>query len=300
MRETARDGRALIITDDPGWHGRSLRTALAARGVPASFLSLRDAWFSIGRGRAEVRLPGFDGALPRGVFVRGVAGGSLEEVILRLNVLHALAMLDVPVMNSGRAIERTVDKTLTSFLLARHSIPTPETWACEAPAQAQALCAPLFARGRQLVLKPMFGSQGEGLLLLKNAEDLAACAPSGGVFYLQEFLGPQSPPYRDWRVMVIAGIARFCMVRESAHWITNRAQGGRCVAAFLDPALVALAEGAARALEVDYAGVDLLLDERGHWVVTEVNGVPAWWGLSQATAQDVTGALADAFCARLG
>lgn len=299
MNLPARDPRVVIFTDEPGWHGRSLRRALAARGVDSVFLSLKEIRFVVDATGPAPCLPGFDGALPRGAFVRGVPGGPLESVILRLDALHALAMLGVPVFNTGRAIERTVDKVLTSFLLARRGVPTPATWACESIADAQAICAPIFAARGAVVMKPLFGSQGQGLVLLHDAAQLAAEVPVGGVFYLQEFLGRPVPPHRDWRVMVIDGRARFCMQRESEHWITNRAQGARCLAAPLEQPMAELAEAAATALDVDYAGVDLLRSPAGEWKVTEVNGIPAWWGLTQATGADVTGALVDAFLSRL-
>jgi ribosomal protein S6--L-glutamate ligase len=43
---------------------------------------------------------------------------------------------------------------------------------------------------------------------------------------------------------------------------------------------------AAEALGTDYAGVDLL----GEYVL-ELNGIPGWHGLQQATGADVAGAL---------
>ena len=61
----------------------------------------------------------------------------------------------------------------------------------------------------------------------------------------------------------------------------------------------ALSEAAARALEIDYAGVDLLQDAEGRWWVGEVNGVPAWWGLQQARGPAVTDAIDAGFCALL-
>ncbi len=295
----ARDPRIVIFTDDPGWHGRMLVAALAARGLKAEYCSLKDCTFEITDAQPRMLLPGFAGALPAGAFVRGVPGGSLEEVVLRLDFLHCLAQCGVPVFNSGRAIERTVDKALTSFQLALQGLPTPRTWVCESVARATEIAAPLFAAGCSLVMKPLFGSQGEGLLRIDSTAALAAAAPVGGVFYLQEYLSRGGPPYRDWRVLVIDGVARFAMERISAHWITNRAQGATCVAAPLEPALARLAAAAAAAVEIDYAGVDLMQDAQGQWCVGEVNGVPAWWGLTQATGAAVTDALVDAFCRRL-
>ena len=47
------------------------------------------------------------------------SAGSFEAVTKRLGVLHALAKLGVVVWNDARAIERCVDKSMTSFLLAQ-------------------------------------------------------------------------------------------------------------------------------------------------------------------------------------
>src|SRR5579859_4147885 len=127
-----------ILTDDPGWHGARLREAFLTRGVDASFASLRDCRFELHRAGRSVVLPGFEDRLPDGVFVRGVPGGTLEQVVLRLDVLHALRELDIPVYNDARAIERTVDKGMTSFLVDRAGLPTPPTCVTETAARARA------------------------------------------------------------------------------------------------------------------------------------------------------------------
>ena len=82
------DRRAVIFTDDPGWHGRVLTKALAARGVHASYASLKDCALDLAGARPRIVIPGFEHAPPAGAFVRGVPGGTLAEVILRLNVLE--------------------------------------------------------------------------------------------------------------------------------------------------------------------------------------------------------------------
>ncbi len=91
--------------------------------------------------------PGYEDRLPDGVFVRGVPGGTLEQVVLRLDVLHALKLLGVPVYNDGRAIERTVDKAMTSFVLASAGIPTPATWVTESESEVAALVRAEVAAG---------------------------------------------------------------------------------------------------------------------------------------------------------
>ena len=54
-----------------------------------------------------------------------------------------------------------------------------------------------------------------------------------------------------------------------------------------------LALRAARAVGADYAGVDLLPSPDGTVFVLEVNGIPGWQGLQQATGIDVAAAIVD-------
>ncbi len=122
--------------------------------------------------RAASICPAIRTALPDAVLVREIAGGSFEEVTRRLGVLHALRELGIPVWNDARAIERCVDKSMTSFLLAKSGIPTPQSWAVEGLAAARALVDREAPAGR-LVLKPLFGSQGRGLRLIAGAERAA-------------------------------------------------------------------------------------------------------------------------------
>jgi glutathione synthase/RimK-type ligase-like ATP-grasp enzyme len=98
-------------------------------------------------------------------------------------------------------------------------------------------------------------------------------------------------------VLVVAGRALAAMRRQSVHWVTNRAQGGRCLPELLTPALAALAEAAVAAVGAAYAGVDILEGSDGrHWI-GEVNGVPAWYGLQRVTpALDIAAVLAATLC----
>src|SRR5690606_9968217 len=114
--------------------------AFADKGYQAVFLSLMDCHVNLAEaGSNGLVLPGFEEYLPDGVFVRGVSGGTLEQVILRLDFLHLLPVLGVPVYNSVRAIEKSVDKAMTSLLLNQAYIPTPPTWVMESESLARAL-----------------------------------------------------------------------------------------------------------------------------------------------------------------
>ena len=84
-----------------------------------------------------------------------MSGGTFQAVTLRLGILHALRENGVLVWNDARAIERCVDKSTTSFLLARAGIPTPDTWAVESRESARAIVRREAAHGP--LLKPLFG-----------------------------------------------------------------------------------------------------------------------------------------------
>ena len=142
--------RIPVFTDDPGWHGKRLQQAFAVRGYQAVFISLKDCFFDLSAGLKGVVIPGFD-KLPKFAFVRGVPGGTLQQVITRLDVLHALEMLGVKVYNTGRAVERTVDKAMTSFLLHHHGVATPDTWVCESRLEAEKLVCQASAQDAAVV-----------------------------------------------------------------------------------------------------------------------------------------------------
>jgi RimK family alpha-L-glutamate ligase len=302
LRAVQRGGpRVAIMTDTVGWHTRQLQRALRERGASGHCLNLSHCRVDTTAAWHGLVLPGWGRALPDAVLVRGIAVGSFEQVTKRLGVLHALRELGVPVYNDARAIERSVDKSMTSLLLHQAGLPTPATWALESPELAQRLVQRESAAGHALVLKPLFGSQGFGLQMLGRVDGRhvplpALDAPYNGLAYLQRYVPPlpETGAGFDWRVLVVGGRALAAMRRESAHWVHNIAQGAQGRAQPLDDAtgreLARLAEAAAAALRMDYAGVDLMPTPQG-LTVLEVNGVAAWQGLQRATRLDVAALL---------
>jgi RimK family alpha-L-glutamate ligase len=301
--------RVAIMTDETGWHTRELLRALRERGCTGRCLDLAACRMDTTQAWHGLVLPGWGRELPDAVLVRGIAGGSFEQVTKRLGVLHALREFGVPVYNDARAIERSVDKSMTSLLLHAAGVPTPPTWAMESAAAAQQLVTRESAAGRSLVLKPLFGSQGQGLQRVGWVDGAHVPLPPleppyGGLAYLQRFLPATTRPGHDYRVLVVGGTALAAMRRVSEHWVHNVARGARCEPQSLDagvgPELARLAEAAARALAMDYAGVDLLPAADGLQVL-EVNGVAAWQGLQRVTpfriAQALVRDLLDRKCA---
>jgi tetrahydromethanopterin:alpha-L-glutamate ligase len=290
--------RVAIMTDETGWHTRQLQAALRARGALGRCVDLADCRIDTTAAWHGLVIPGFGRELPDAALVRGIAGGSFEQVTKRLGVLHALREHGVPVYNDARAIERSVDKSMTSLLLHAAGLPTPPTWASESAADAQRIVMRESAAGHALVLKPLFGSQGKGLQRIGCVDGRHVALPAldagyGALAYLQRYVPPVAEPGFDWRVLVIGGRAVTAMRRVSAHWIHNVAQGARCEPAALTADLAGLAQAAAAALEMDYAGVDLMPSAEGAPIqIIEVNGVAAWQGLQRVTPFNIAAALA--------
>jgi tetrahydromethanopterin:alpha-L-glutamate ligase len=288
--------RIALFIDEPDWHARRLAAAIAERGGEAVPCSLRDCAFRLGEGGAGIDVPGFAGALPDGALVRSIAAGSFEQVTLRLGLLHALAASGVRVINDARAIERCVDKSMTSFLLHRAGLPTPATLVSESEAEARRWRA---SRAEAQVAKPLFGSRGRGLARLAPEDALPPREAYGGVRYLQRFVGRDSD-WRDFRVMVIGGEPVAAMIRRGRSWITNVGRGGRCESVQMSERLGALGSAAVGAVGADYAGVDLIEDEDGALMILEVNSMPAWKGLQSVAACDIAGHLAAHVLGRRG
>lgn len=288
-----------IFTDDAGWQGAQLKQAFAKRGVEAVFISLQDCVIDLSQQRPSIQLPHFN-TLPSAAFVRGVAGGTLQQVIIRLNVLHMLTRQGVRIYNQAQAIERTVDKAMTSFLLRMHGVATPATWVCESRAQVELVRQNAAQSNQQLVLKPLFGSQGQGVRKLLSHESLPVPMQQyvDGVYYLQEFIETAHKPH-DYRVFVVGGKVVAAMKRLGESWVNNVASGGRCEAIVPDEQMVALALRAAQAVDIDYCGVDIIQAAGGEYYVLEVNSIPAWRGLQGVTDFNIAEVLVDDLLGKL-
>jgi RimK family alpha-L-glutamate ligase len=286
--------RVGLVIDSIDWHARQFISALSSRGVET--VPVRLSLSAIDTSSVSgLDLDGFGQALPDAVVVRTMSGGSFEAVTVRLGILHALRELGAIVWNDARAIERCVDKSMTSFLLSRAGIPTPATWAIQSYEQAYAIAERETAEGA-LVLKPLFGSQGRGLKLIHRPEDLPKIEQTPGrVYYLQRFIGVEREGgYHDFRILVVQRRIVAAMRRHSSHWITNIKQGARPVPVVLNEEMNALALRAAEVVGANFVGVDIVYGADARPAVLEVNSMPAWAGLQKVTTVNIASALADA------
>jgi tetrahydromethanopterin:alpha-L-glutamate ligase len=281
----------LVVSDQRDWHARQMEMAFAALGARVERIDLADCGFDT-RSPSGLSLPVLGSQLPDAVHVRTLSAGSFEAITKRLGVLHALANLGVVVWNDARAVERCVDKSMTSFLLVRAGVPTPPTWTMES-VQAACVLVEREASHGALVLKPLFGAQGKGLRLIRRPEDLPGPEDIAGVYYLQRFQSNGTEDFTDYRLFVLRGRVIAAMMRRASTWITNVKQGGQPLAVAPDPKMARLAIAAAEAVGAEIAGVDVLV-AAGAPTVLEVNSMPAWSGLQKVSKRNIAEAIASA------
>jgi RimK family alpha-L-glutamate ligase len=287
---------ALILSAGQGWHNAELLRAFGARSHTCALLPIARLVAHVG---SSMRLDNGFGDAARDlaaadvVLVRILPRGSLEQTVFRMDALHLLAARGVRVFNAPKAIERTVDKLYTSGLLALAGLPTPRTIACE---RADDALAAFETLGRDVVLKPLFGSMGLGMTRISD-EDVAyrvfkALEIERAVYYLQQTIAHAG---RDVRAFVLGGRVLAAIERSAPDggWRTNVARGGQARAINLSPQQEALCLRAAEIVGAEYAGVDLLAGIDGASYILEVNGIPGWQGLQAATGLDVAGHIVD-------
>jgi RimK family alpha-L-glutamate ligase len=282
--------RVAIVGSGRGWHTIELQRAFLEKGLHCDLMPITGMQARVADqpslSSRDLELDSYDAIL-----VRIIPRGSLEQTIFRMDALHLLEERGVRVLNKAKAIERTVDKYYTSGLLAQAGLLTPRTIVCERSDDALKAFVTL---GRDVVVKPLFGSMGLGLVRIEN-EDLAyrvfkALEIERAVYYLQEFIPHQG---RDIRAFVLGDRVVASMERIADGWRTNFARGAECRAVNLTADQEELCLRATQAVGTEYAGVDLLPVSSGDSYILEVNGIPGWKGLQATGEIDIAGEIAN-------
>jgi RimK family alpha-L-glutamate ligase len=277
--------RIALLSAGAGWHVRDLQRAAAQQGHEAAAVDFRRLSAAVAHGPDA--LAGFDAVL-----VRTMPPGSLEQVVFRMDLLHRAQARGVAILNPPRAVETCVDKYLATACLEAAGLRVPPTIVCQ---HADAALEAFETLGGDVVVKPLFGSEGRGMVRISDPEMawrvLRTLERTQSVLYLQQFI---RHPGWDLRVFVLGGRVLTAMRRYSnGDWRTNVAQGGRGEVVLPDAEEERLSLRAAAALGATMAGVDLIQGPRGEWYVLEVNAVPGWRALAAVTSLDVAAAIID-------
>ncbi|MEM2739229.1 MAG: RimK family alpha-L-glutamate ligase [Candidatus Bathyarchaeia archaeon] len=284
-----------ILTRNPqAWCNLQLKQAMVKLNVVPVCFGFKDLMGTIGL-KLSVTLHGkpIEDEVSA-IIVRPIGSGSLEQIILRVDLLKAIEELGVKVVNRGEAIEKAVDKYYSLLLLERNGVPTPTTIVTEGYGEALRGYRML---GGSTVLKPLFGSRGVGVARVE-VNDVAVrlfklLSSQRSVIYLQSYI-PHG--FSDIRAFVVGNRVIASARRISGYWKTNVAQGAWTKPVKLDSELEEIAVKSASILGCEVAGVDIMVTRDGSFFVNEVNSQPDWRGLQSATdtniAEEIVGYIA--------
>jgi len=218
----------------------------------------------------------------------------LERCINQSHALYALRVLNdwgVPTVNRFEVVSNCGDKLYTTSALTRAGLPQPEVrlaFSSEAALQA------MEEMGYPVVLKPVVGSWGRLLAkvndrdaaeaLLEHKEVLGSYQHS--IFYIQEYVEKRG---RDIRAFVVGNETICAIYRQSPHWITNTARGGKASNCPVNEELNRLCVSAARAVGGGVVAVDVFEHEERGYLVNEVNHTMEFRNSIAPTGVDIPG-----------
>lgn len=199
----------------------------------------------------------------------------VERCINHSRALHALRLFEaagIKCVNSYKVATICGDKLLTSTALAENNVPQPEVRV--AFTEESALKA-IEEMGYPVVLKPAVGSWGR-LLSKVNDRDAAEAilehktvlgSYHHSIFYIQKYVDKKG---RDIRSFVVGGECIAAIYRDSPHWITNTARGGKASNCPVTEEIASVSKAAAHAVGGGIVAIDLFETSEGI-KVNEVN-----------------------------
>jgi [lysine-biosynthesis-protein LysW]--L-2-aminoadipate ligase len=200
----------------------------------------------------------------------------VERCINHSRAVNALRILNdwgIKTVNSYVTADTCGDKLLTTSALVKNGVPVPATKIAFTPESA---LQAIEEMGYPVVLKPAVGSWGRLLSKVNDREAAEAILEhksvlgsyNHSIFYIQEYI---NKPERDIRSFVVGNETICAIYRQSPHWITNTARGGKASNCPVTPELNRLSVAAAQAVGGGVLAVDILEDRERGFLVNEVN-----------------------------
>ncbi len=217
----------------------------------------------------------------------------LERCVSYFRGLHltaSLEFMDVPVLNKFNVASTCGNKMFMTLLLKKNNIPTPKTYFSFSSDSA---AENLEKVGFPLVIKPVIGSWGRGVMQLDNRDTMEAIfeirditdSPHDRIYYLQELV--KRPP-RDIRVITVGDEPIAAMYRKSSGGFkTNIALGADPELCEITKEMEDMAARASKAMGGGILGIDMMEDEEKGLVVHEVNNTVEFKGLSRVAQRNI-------------
>jgi len=217
----------------------------------------------------------------------------LERCVSYFRGLHftaGLEFMDMPVLNKFDVANVCGNKLFMTLLLKKNNIPTPKTYFSFSKEGA---AENLEKVGYPLVIKPVIGSWGRGVMQIKDKDTMDAVfeirditdSPHDRIYYLQELI---NRPPRDIRVITVGDEAIAAMYRKSSGGFkTNIALGADPELCEITKEMEDMASKASKAMGGGILGVDMMEDEQRGLVVHEVNNTVEFKGLAKVAKRNI-------------
>lgn len=217
----------------------------------------------------------------------------LERCVSYFRGLHFTAALDfmeIPVLNKFDVASACGNKMFMTLLLKKHNVPTPKTYFSFS---SESAVENLEKVGYPLVIKPVIGSWGRGVMPIKDRDTIDAIleireitdSPHDRIYYLQELV--KRPP-RDIRVITVGDRPIAAMYRKSSDGFkTNIALGADPEICKITNEMEDMAVAASKAMGGGILGVDMMEDDKRGLVVHEVNNTVEFKGLARVAQQNI-------------
>ena len=217
----------------------------------------------------------------------------LERCVSYFRGLHftaSLEFMDIPVLNKFEVANVCGNKMFMTLLLKKNNIPTPKTYFSFS---SESATENLDKVGFPLVIKPVIGSWGRGVMQLKDKDAMEAVfeirditdSPHDRIYYLQELI--QRPP-RDIRVITVGDEPIAAMYRKSSGGFkTNIALGADPELCEITKEMEDMAAKASKAMGGGILGIDMMEDDERGLVVHEVNNTVEFKGLARVAQRNI-------------
>ena len=217
----------------------------------------------------------------------------LERCVSYFRGLHftaCLEFMDMPVLNKFDVASTCGNKMFMTMLLKKSNIPTPKTYFSFS---SQSAAENVEKVGYPLVIKPVIGSWGRGIIAIKDKDTMDAVSeirgitdsPHDRIYYLQELV--KRPP-RDIRVITIGDRPIAAMYRKSSGGFkTNIALGADPEICEITKEMEDLAAKASKAMGGGILGVDMMESDDQGLVVHEVNNTVEFKGLARVAEKNI-------------
>ncbi len=217
----------------------------------------------------------------------------LERCVSYFRGLHftaSLEFMDIPVLNKFEVANVCGNKMFMTLLLKKNNVPTPKTYFSFS---SESAAENLDKVGFPLVIKPVIGSWGRGVMPLKDRDTMEAVfeirditdSPHDRIYYLQELI--QRPP-RDIRIITVGDEAIAAMYRKSSGGFkTNIALGADPEICEITKEMEDMAVKASKAMGGGILGIDMMEDDERGLVVHEVNNTVEFKGLTRVAQRNI-------------